>query len=283
MTYIESRHEIVLCPNRRLFVRTCGWHRCDPGHQCPKRFYPDYSFTFVLKGKGSYTIGEKTFLIREGECFTIFPNINITYTADREDPWEYIFAIVSGEDTASLVQSIGVTPKRPVVSYDMTAEMTRNLKNMYEAGASGKRLGYDVLGYFLLCMSNIINKVAERAGPNHIQDLYVEKAIAYMKTNYPYDISITSIATYIGIEYSYLCRLFKAQTGISPRKWLINFRLEQARELMRSETISFTEIARSVGFYDLSHFTKSFISKYHVSPTEERRMLIPKLWHDRGT
>ena len=273
MSYTDTRHNIELCPNRGLSILTCGWMKCDPCHHCPKRFYPDHSFTFVLKGRGYYTIGNRTFTIQAGECFCIFPNISITYTADAENPWEYIFAIVSGEDVLPLIKAIGVTPENPVVPYDMTSEMSKNLKKMCEAGASGKRLGYDVIGHFLLCMSNVINKAADASSPEHLQDVYVEKSIAYMKTNYPYDISIAGVAVYVGIEYSYLYRLFKMKTGISPREWLINYRLEQARDLMRSECISFTEIAHSVGFYDLSHFTKSFVNKYHITPTDYRRTL----------
>lgn len=270
MSYVDSRHNIELCPNRGLSVLTCGWQQCHGGHLCPRRFYPNHSFTFVLKGKGRYTIEGKTFEIGPGTCFAIFPGLSITYQADEVDPWEYIFAIVSGEDVLPLIKSLGVTPETPTVPYTMTTDMLSNLNRMCKAGASGRKLGYDVIGSFLLCMAEIVEQQNILREQSDLHDLYVEKSIAYMKTNYPYDISVSGVASYVGIEYSYFYRLFKKKLGVSPNKWLINYRLEKAAELMKDHSISITEIAHSVGFYDLPHFTRAFVSRYGITPKASR-------------
>ena len=266
MSYIDDRHNIDLCPNHGLSIVTCGWMQCHANHMCPKRFYPDHSLTFVLKGKGSYTIGENTFSIKAGQCFAIFPDISISYIADAETPWEYIFAIISGEDALHLIQTLGLTKESPAMDFQITSSIINNLNSMYKAGASSNRLGYDVLGYFLLAVSEI----AEQANRNIInenpQHMYVEKTLAYMKTNYPYDISVSNIASYVGIEQSYLYRLFKKELGVSLREWLVQYRLKKAIEMMPDANKSITSIAHSVGFYDLPHFTKSFKSCYGITP-----------------
>ena len=92
-----------------------------------------------------------------------------------------------------------------------------------------------------------------------------------MKTNYPYDISVSSIAAYVGVEQSYLYRLFKKQFGVSLREWLIQFRLEKSLEMMDNTEKSTTSIAHSVGFYDLPHFTKAFKKAYGISPKAYRK------------
>ena len=274
MSYITDRHDIELCPNQGLNVVTCGWQQCHGGHLCNRRFYPHHSFTFVLKGKGYYTIGERTFEIHAGQCFVIFPEISTTYVADMDDPWEYIFAIVNGEDALSLIKLLGMTPENPVLPYRMNQEMIRNLNAMCQAGTSGKCLGYDVIGYFLLCISGIVSDYADRNRKENVADNYVESAIAYMKTHYPYSLSISNVAAYVGIEQSYLYRIFKSKTGISPREWLVKYRLDQAVKMLSDNDRSVTEIALSVGFYDLPHFTKAFIANYGVSPREYRNTVI---------
>lgn len=273
MSYIDDRHYIELCPNHGLSVITCGWQKCHPGHVCNIRYYPNHSFTFVVKGKGHYTIEDKTFDIHAGQCFTIFPDLSTTYMADEEDPWEYYFAIVTGEDVLSLIRTIGVSPSNPVVPYKMDSEMLKNLPAMVKAGASGKRLGYDVIGYFLMCMSQIVETRSAELNQDKVQDVYVDKAVAYMKTNYPYDISVSGVASYVGIEHSYFYRLFKKRMGVSPREWLVDYRLEQAKKMMEESDISTTEIAHSVGFYDLPHFANTFSSHYGMSPREYRKSL----------
>lgn len=270
MSYIDDRYNIELCPSHGLYVITCGWMQCHGGHTCARRFYPDHSLTFVLKGKGYYTIGEKTFTIQAGQCFAIFPDIPITYTADQDDPWEYIFAIISGEDVLPLLRTLGLTKDAPFTSFQTTVSIVHNLNSMYKAGASSSRLGYDVLGHFLLAVSEVVEQANRNTAGENPQDLYIEKTLAYMKTNYPYDISVSSIAAYVGIEQSYLYRLFKKQLGVSLREWLIRYRLERAVEMMADEEKSTTSIAHSVGFYDLPHFTKAFKTCYGVSPKKYR-------------
>ena len=274
MSYIDDRYNINLCPNHGLSIITCGWMQCHGGHMCPKRFYPDHSLTFVLKGKGYYTIGEQTFPIHAGQCFAIFPDIPISYIADEKDPWEYIFAIINGEDALHLIQTLGLTQDSPAVPFQITWSIINNLNCMYKAGASSNRLGYDVLGYFLLAVSEVVEQASRSMTYENPQHQYVEKTLAYMKTNYPYDISVSSIAAYVGIEQSYLYRLFKKELGVSLREWLVLYRLNKAIEMMPDTNKSITSIAHSVGFYDLPHFTKAFKTSYGITPTLYRSQML---------
>ncbi len=271
MSYIDDRYNVELCPNRGLSVITCGWMKCHGGHTNAKRFYPNHSLTFVLKGKGSYTLGDKTINVQAGQCFAIFPDIPITYTADMNDPWEYIFSIITGEDVLTLFRALGLTQNTPVTPFQITPSIVRNLNSMYKAAASSSKLGYDVLGFFLLAISEVAEQASQNSIRDNPQNVYVEKTLAYMKTNYPYDISVSSIAAYVGVEQSYLYRLFKKQFGVSLREWLIQFRLEKSLEMMDNTEKSTTSIAHSVGFYDLPHFTKAFKKAYGISPKAYRK------------
>ena len=273
MSYVDDRHNIDLCPNHGLSVITCGWMQCHGGHMCPERFYPDHSLTFVLKGKGYYTIGGKTFPIQAGQCFAIFPDVPITYIADEKNPWEYIFAIITGEDVLRLIETLGLTKSAPSINFHITESIIYNLNRMVKAGAYSNRLGYDVLGFFILAVSEVVEQASRSIVYEDPQHLYVEKSIAYMKTNYPYDVSVSGIASYVGIEQSYLYRLFKKEQGVSLREWLVMYRLKKAVEMMADDNKSITSIAHSVGFYDLSHFTKAFKACYGETPKNYRLLM----------
>ena len=270
MSYVDDRHNIGLCPNRGLSVVTCGWMQCHGGHTCPERFYPDHSLTFVLKGKGYYTIDGKTFPIQAGQCFAIFPDTPISYIADEKNPWEYIFAIITGEDVLHLIETLGLTRSAPAISFKITLSIIDSLNRMVKAGAFSDRLGYDVLGFFFLAVSEVAEQASRNTVYENPQHLYVEKSIAYMKTNYPYDVSVSGIAAYVGIEQSYLYRLFKKEQGVSLREWLVMYRLKKAVEMMSDDNKSITSIAHSVGFYDLSHFTKAFKVCFGSTPKDYR-------------
>jgi AraC-like DNA-binding protein len=57
---------------------------------------------------------------------------------------------------------------------------------------------------------------------------------------------------------------------ISPQQYLINYRLEKARNLLKSTNLSISEISEQVGYPDPLSFSKIFKMYYKISPTEYR-------------
>ena len=60
--------------------------------------------------------------------------------------------------------------------------------------------------------------------------------------------------------------------GISPQKYLINFRLNQACKLMKNTELSIAEISRSVGYQDPLYFSKLFKKEKGLSPSKYRKL-----------
>jgi AraC-like DNA-binding protein len=59
--------------------------------------------------------------------------------------------------------------------------------------------------------------------------------------------------------------------GVAPHRWLINRRVELAKDLLRDRETSLSEIALRCGFADQSHFTRVFTRWAGVSPGAWRR------------
>lgn len=69
---------------------------------------------------------------------------------------------------------------------------------------------------------------------------------------------------------SRMCHLFKMQMGISPAQYLKGLRLETARALLETTTLSVKEIRARVGLQDQSHFARDFNNAYGVPPSQYR-------------
>jgi transcriptional regulator GlxA family with amidase domain len=100
---------------------------------------------------------------------------------------------------------------------------------------------------------------------------YVKKAIIYIEDNYPYDISVSDIAFHVGVDRTYLYRLFTKLRACSPSKYLINYRLDKAVEMLEDRDLSMLKISMSVGFHDISHFYKAFTARFGKPPKQIRR------------
>jgi AraC-like DNA-binding protein len=66
-------------------------------------------------------------------------------------------------------------------------------------------------------------------------------------------------------------RDFQKQYNESPGKWLLNKRLEYSSVLIRNNNMSISQIVFESGFEDISHFSRSFKTKFGISPTQFRQ------------
>lgn len=270
MSAIIDFYNLQKQPNQSIAVVQCGLTNCHSGHCCDFRIYNHYSIHFILEGKGTYTLNGKTYSLGPGEGFMIFPGISNSYTADISEPWKYIYATFYGIDDASLVHKAGIDLDHVTFTFPENSSMRSNLYAMYEASMKNDSYGYDVTGYFLLCMSQLV-KNAKNALPKSIAaEQYVREAINFIENNYPYDINVHSIASYIGIERSYLYKIFMKYVKKSPSSYLYEYRLLMATKLLENADITIQEIAFSTGFHDAAHFYKIFAEKHHITPKQYR-------------
>lgn len=80
-------------------------------------------------------------------------------------------------------------------------------------------------------------------------------------------ISLDQLAKLCDLGKFQFLRRFERATGITPHAWLIRLRLEQACVLLSSGKSALVDVANSVGFYDQSHFNRTFRLAYGVTPS----------------
>lgn len=99
---------------------------------------------------------------------------------------------------------------------------------------------------------------------------YSEYAARYIRTHFREKIKINDLASHIGISRSYLVRIMRQQTGLSPQAYLIKVRMENAAELLLRSRDTIREIAADSGYDDALAFSKVFKRYFGVSPSEFR-------------
>ena len=79
-------------------------------------------------------------------------------------------------------------------------------------------------------------------------------------------LSLADIAAAACISRFHFARLFRARTGCSPMAYVMRLRLERAREMLAREEHCIADTAAALGFYDQSHFTRTFRRAHGVPP-----------------
>jgi AraC-like DNA-binding protein len=99
----------------------------------------------------------------------------------------------------------------------------------------------------------------------------VDKALQLVDRNFARDLTDAVVASQLGLSTSHFRFLFKQATGQPFHKYLIAIRLEKARTMLVEQQIGVTAVAEAVGFAGLSHFSRAFAQRFHVSPTAIRK------------
>ncbi len=100
-------------------------------------------------------------------------------------------------------------------------------------------------------------------------EILMEKVMTIIKDNIANEkLNVEMLADGVGISRVHMHRKLKELTNQSARDFIRNIRMKQATYLLTNKKLSVSEVAFSLGYSNLSHFSNSFKSYYGVSPTE---------------
>lgn len=93
----------------------------------------------------------------------------------------------------------------------------------------------------------------------------VELLIEYLLDNLSEKVSLHELSRIVGLSSFHLVRVFRQETGFPPHTFLINARIEKAKELLAGGW-SIAQTAYETGFADQSHFTRYFKRTVGITP-----------------
>lgn len=124
-------------------------------------------------------------------------------------------------------------------------------------------------------MKNYLQYIVETAAEymNFIEQsqTVVDKIKNYLEQHYDEDISRMELAKTAYLNSDYLARLFKKETGKSLNTYLLEKRIERAKEMLSTSDVSINAISIQVGYDNFSYFSRLFKEKTGYSPKDYRK------------
>ena len=224
-----------------------GNEKCYSGHSFGPNVREHFLIHYVKSGKGLFWRDNVCHKVGKGQMFIIRPGEVTTYEADKDDPWDYIWVGFDGR-FAKRFEELA-----PVVTLEtnLFAEMLEceEMKNCREEFVASK--------LFMLCAT-----IFEDG--NAAND-YVKQARDYIDANYVNPITVSGIADLIGVDRTYLSKIFKNKMNISMQDYLIDTRLKHAAGLLKLG-YRVSQTSQMCGYSDCFNFSKMFKRRYGVSP-----------------
>ena len=239
-----------------------GAEQCESLHSFGPHVRMCWLIHFVVSGKGTYTVGDNVFTVLPGQAFLIRPGDITTYTADKDDPWYYIWA--SFDVNSDVLDDVPF-----IIDDDCIRRIFTDIHENFDFSSENQALAVSHIW-------NIYGRLISLTQANE-SNSYIREAVSIIKQQYMNDISVKSIAEQIGLDRSYFCNLFKKHIDATPMQFIISYRMQKALKLLSCQKYSVSVIAASVGYSDLSSFSKSFKKYYGVPPQRYKEIDPNKL------
>jgi len=101
----------------------------------------------------------------------------------------------------------------------------------------------------------------------------LRRVTEFMADHIDDNIILEDMASLVKLSAKHFARAFRQSTGVPPHRWLVERRIERARELLATGNLSLAEIALACGFADQSHFTVAFRRSVGVTPGAFRKQV----------
>lgn len=252
-----------------VVVRFSGWHRCRPCHSYGPAKRDHYLLHYVTGGRGVYQVNGKTYSLAAGDGFIIYPYDVTFYQADQQDPWEYSWIAWNGDYAQEILNHFAFTEQNLLFHKDDVQEVSRLFQDVFKTYESDYN-PYSLLGRFYSLMAAFVGDVGA-------EDVILNRAVTYIHNGYRSIRSINEIADYVFMSRSHLYRLFMDAFGKSPKKYLDDFRLKKARQLLEDTERHIDDIALESGYNSVSHFSNTFKNCVGMSPSQYRILRKSKL------
>lgn len=248
----------------------------------------DSRLFYILAGSGSILIGNKEYPIkpktlmlwRAGTKYRFRASkdirmiiMNFDFTQESNSHTDSIPPVIASKfDSRYVTQSEEFEDckslNEPIVLENMQKHEIK-LNETIEIFASLKMFRSEIASTIL---KGILTEIAVLSSYSEIKSLNkLDIILEYIKNKYNRNITNEELGRIIGYHPYYVNRLMLKHTGTTLRQYLINYRIETAKELLTHSSKSISEISDACGFHDPAYFSNQFKLKTGLSPSEYRK------------
>jgi AraC-like DNA-binding protein len=254
---------------------------------CPEKaiegaFYQEQNtLLFIRKGKVEIRYGGIRYEINENKMAFIKKNIYVAFqTSDAQEcckSAEYFLFVINDDivkefmklnDAAfppgeSSFPILIKAPNQQILNYVETLESSFRCSIKIKSSLIRIKL-LELLFYLAGCETDILHQLYD------IRNDFRTNITTAVEENIMNSLSLQQLAILSGRSLSSFRRDFQAIYNMPPSHYIRQKRLEKARQLLLSTTMSVTDVCYITGFESIAHFSRLFKSNFHYSPSEFR-------------
>ena len=239
-------------------------------------------FAFISSGKKAWKTTCHTYEVSHGDILFIKKGANLTHQF-FDDTFCAIFIFIPDDFIRSFLRrnsELLTAPQTDVSDQDAVLRIEKDelLETYHHSVASYLSLTQKPAeSLLLLKFEELLLSLFAHERHRPLTDYFVSLCrnphahlSRVMEANFAYNLKLEDYARLCNMSLSTFKNAFKRQYHFTPAAWLLQKKLELARQQMLSTDFPVTRIALECGFEDTSHFIRVFKQKYQLTPLQFR-------------
>lgn len=254
-----------------------------PDFRAVSHWHDDLEFILIIDGQMCYEVNGQHISLSAGEGLFVNSRCFHYGYSDTHTDCTFLCVVLSPTLLAAnaylvehsldpLIRNMQYPYQKLTPAIGWQSAILNELQNLYETNAEHIK-PFSVLYHFvqiLELLSEHMHFVSETVqNPEDI--LSLTAMIGYVQKHFPEKILLKEIAVAGNCCKTKCTSLFQNYLSTSPMLYLNHYRLEKGSQLLRTTTLSITEIAYACGFSGASYFCELFHRQYHMTPKEYRK------------
>lgn len=239
------------------------------------RILNEYQLLYITEGEGIFNSAHaKDIPLKAGDLFLLFPGEWHTYHPTGKNGWKSYWIGFKGKNVDDRVKAGFLSVDKPIYHAGFSADIIRLYEEAYKRAQEESPYSQQILAGIVNHLVGLMYAL-ERSmelSKDHTRVDMINLARLRIRESLEVDLTIQQVAEELGVSYSNFRKLFKEFTGISPALYQQDLRLQRAKELLATTTLSIKEIAYRLRFESPDYFSSKFKIKTGKKPSEFRNM-----------
>lgn len=243
-----------------FYINECGHFIANAGYFTEREGQDNYLLLYTIAGNGYLKYMRDEYILKPGQTAVIYCAYYQYYKTFTDEPWNFKWVHFNGTAASEYYKLLNGDLLNMVCINHLTRfeKMLDDLNKYIQVNdiASNIKISSlitDILSELIISKFNPLNN---KKSQQHRTE--INKVVSYIEQNYKKKITLDHLVKVAHVSKYHFSRVFKSHMGLSPYEYLIHFRINKAKELLKGTQLTVDEIADVVGFCDTNNFIRKF-------------------------
>ncbi len=253
-----------------LYIQSFSYWKANAAHFTRRHNLDSFLFCYTYSGSGKLDYEGNSYALCDGDAFLIDCRNLHTYQTSGSS-WEHCILHFEGIPARHLYDDFTRDNGfvfRPKAAVELHKKLNQLLMEYTQISPYREYQVNALLTQLFLSFMTTSDtyRHAQKKMPQQLRDI-----ILHINNHYYQEISLDDLSSAFAISKYHLCRCFKQYTGCTINEYITQLRIEQAKELLRTTSMSAYQIGAIVGIADENYFYRLFKKNVGISPHKYRK------------